>query len=101
MEIAFTLSDTSTVTGTKQTKISTLVSFITKSIIFLLFSPGGCIPCTKVRGSPAWSCTSVGVMAYYCSNLGVTAYYCSYLGVTMSDVAAHIFVLIQKYINCL
>ena len=27
MEIAFTLSDTSTVTGTKQTKISTLVPY--------------------------------------------------------------------------
>ena len=38
MEIAFTLSDTTTVTGTKETKISTSVFFIKKFIIFLLFN---------------------------------------------------------------
>ena len=38
MEIAFTLPDTTTVTGTKETKISTSLSFITNFIIFLLFN---------------------------------------------------------------
>ena len=40
MEIAFTMPDTTTVTGTKETKISTSLSFITKFKIkfFLLLN---------------------------------------------------------------
>jgi hypothetical protein len=49
----------------------------------VMWTPG-CIPCTKVRRSPAWRCTSLGVMAYRslrCRRVGVNcpAYFCIYL----------------------
>ena len=37
----------------------------------------GCIPCTKVRRSPAWSCTIPVITAYYCHKIGYFDMGCS------------------------